>query len=110
MDIVIKSLAAAGVTAIILVIAKFSGAKIAGAIGGIPIVFAISYILVTMENKALAKDFLVGGVYGAVAAILFSVLLIIFNDKFAQYHWINFIVAYLLCFGFVLGLVHFTSK
>ena len=44
MEIVFKSLASAVVTAIILLISKYSGPRLAGAIGGIPIVFAISYI------------------------------------------------------------------
>ncbi len=61
MEIILKSLASAVVTAIILIIAKFAGPKLAGAIGGIPIVFAISYVLITMETKVAAKDFLVGG-------------------------------------------------
>ncbi len=61
MDIILKSLASAVVTAIILVLAKFSGPKLAGAIGGIPIVFAISYVLITLENRSAAKEFLVGG-------------------------------------------------
>lgn len=61
MDIILKSLLSAVITAIILLIAKFFGPKLAGAIGGIPIVFAVSYILITMENKILAKDFLLGG-------------------------------------------------
>jgi len=60
-------LASAGVTAIILTIAKFSGPKLAGAIGGIPIVFAISYILLTMGDKSISRQFLVGGIYGAIA-------------------------------------------
>lgn len=110
MDIILKSLAAAAVTAIILLVAKFSGPKMAGAIGGIPVVFAISYILVTLQDKSLAKDFLVGGIYGAIAAILFSIILIVFNSKFINSHWINFIVAYILCFLFAFGMVHFTTK
>jgi len=61
MEIILKSLSAAIITAVILIIAKFVGPKLAGAIGGIPIVFAISYILLTIENKGISKDFLVGG-------------------------------------------------
>lgn len=61
MDIILKSLAAAVVTAIILLMAKFSSPKLAGAIGGIPIVFAISYVFITFSNKSLARDFLLGG-------------------------------------------------
>lgn len=80
MEIVFKSLAAAVVTAIILLVAQYSGPKLAGAIGGIPIVFAISYVLVTMENKSSAHDFLIGGIYGAVAAIFFSLILVWFNS------------------------------
>ncbi|MEK7524150.1 MAG: hypothetical protein AAB588_03915 [Patescibacteria group bacterium] len=110
MDIVIKSLASAGVTAIILLIAKNSGPKLAGALGGIPIVFAITYILVTHNNKGESKDFLVGGIYGALAAILFSFLLIGLNSSWPKYYWANFIFAYVLCFLFALGLAHFTSK
>ena len=60
-DIALKSLLAAVITAIILIIARFSSPALAGAIGGIPIVFAVSYVLLTLENKAIAKDFLVGG-------------------------------------------------
>lgn len=86
MEIVLKSLASAVVTGIILLLAKFSGPKLAGAIGGIPIVFAISYVLITMENKAAAKDFLVGGIYGAIAAIFFSVVLIWLIQQFPKHH------------------------
>jgi uncharacterized membrane protein (GlpM family) len=110
MEIILKSLASAVVTAIILLIAKFSGPKLAGAIGGIPIVFAISYILLTMENKDISRNFLVGGIYGAIAAIFFSVVLIWFNSKFANSHWINFAVAYVLCFLLAFGMVRFTTK
>lgn len=110
MEIILKSLASAAVTAVILLIAKFSEPKLAGAIGGIPIVFAISYILLTLENKDISRNFLVGGIYGAVAAILFSVILIWFNSKFANTHWINFTIAYLLCFLFAFGMVRFTAK
>lgn len=110
MEIVFKSLASAVVTALILLLAKFSGPKLAGALGGIPIVFAIAYILLTLEDKSLARDFLVGGIYGAVAAILFFVVLIWLNANFLKTHWLNFIVAYGLCFLFAFGLAHFTSK
>ena len=61
MDIILKSLGAAVVTAVILVINKYAGPKLAGAIGGIPVVFAISYIIITASNKGSARDFLVGG-------------------------------------------------
>ena len=110
MDIILKSLASAVVTAIILLIAKFSGPKLAGAIGGVPIVFAISYILLTMNDRSIAKEFLIGGIYGAIAAIFFSLVLIFLNAQFLRYHWVNFIIAYVLCFLFALLLVHLTSK
>lgn len=110
MEIVLKSLASAVVTALILVLAKYTGPKLAGALGGIPIVFAISYVLITMDDKMAAKDFLIGGIYGAVAAIFFSLILIFFNQKFAEYHWINFAVAYGLCFCLAFGMTYLTSK
>ncbi len=110
MDIIIKSFASAVVTAIILLIARFSGPKLAGAIGGIPIVFAVTYVLITIGDKSVSKDFLVGGIYGAVAAIFFSIILIWLNFQFIKSHWINFIVAYTLSFLLALALVHFTSK
>jgi hypothetical protein len=110
MEIILKSLASAIITAIILIIAKFSGPKLAGAIGGVPIVFAISYILLTMGDKSIARDFLVGGIYGAIAAILFSVVLILLNTYFLQSHWLNFIFAYIICFLCALLLVYFTTK
>ena len=110
MDIILKSLVSAVVTGVILLIAKFAGPKMAGAIGGIPIVFAISYILVTMKDKAIANDFLVGGVYGAIAAIFFSIILIIFNNKIPEYHWLNFAIAYVLCFLLAFVMVYFTSR
>lgn len=110
MEIVLKSLASAVVTAIILIVGTYSSPKLAGAIGGIPIVFAISYVLITMNNKSSSRDFLVGGIYGAIAAIFFSIILIWFNNQFPKYHWISFIAAYILCFLFAFGLAHFTSK
>ena len=109
MDIILKSLASAVVTAIILAIAKFSGPKLAGAIGGIPIVFAVSYILITMGDKSLARQFLIGGIYGAIAAVFFSVALIWLNAQFLKTHWLNFAIAYAACFLFALGLVYFTT-
>lgn len=110
MDIVLKSVASALVTAAILLIAKYANPKLAGALGGIPIVFAVSYVLLTLANKGIARDFLTGGIYGAIAAIFFSVILIWLNKQFAQSHWTNFTVAYLLCFLFAFLLVQLTSK
>lgn len=110
MDIFIKSLTSGIVTAIILIIAKFSGPKMAGAIGGIPIVFAVSYVLLTLNNKNLAHDFLVGGVYGAIAGIFFSLVLLGLNYQFVKTYWLNFVLAYALCFLFAFLLVYFTSK
>jgi hypothetical protein len=110
MDIIIKSLASAVVTAIILVIAKFSGPKLAGAVGGVPIVFAISYILLTMNNRSISREFLVGGIFGAVAAIFFSLILIWLNTQFIKSFWLNFIIAYAACFLVALALTHFSSK
>lgn len=110
MEIFFKSLLAAVVTAVILLVAKFAGPKLAGAIGGIPVVFAISYILITSQNKSASKDFLVGGIYGAVAAIFFSVVLIWLNSKFENYHWVNFATAYVLCFVLAFGLAIIPTK
>ena len=110
MDIVLKSLASAVVTAIILLISKYSAAKLWGAIGGIPIVFAISYILLTLKDKSISRDFLVGGIYGAIAAIFFSVVLILLNAKFLESHWLNFAIAYAFCFLLALTLVYFTRQ
>ena len=110
MDIFIKSLATAIFTAIILFVTKIFGPKIAGAIGGLPAVFAISYIMVTMGDRSLSRDFLIGGIYGAGAAIFFSVILIWLNAQFIKAHWSNFMIAYILCFALALLLVHFTSK
>jgi hypothetical protein len=109
MDILLKSMASAGITALILTLANLVGPKLAGAIGGIPIVFAISYVLLTMEDKGISRPFLVGGIYGAIAAIFFSLILIFLNAHFLKTHWINFAVAYLACFLFALALVQFTS-
>ncbi|MFA6521770.1 MAG: hypothetical protein WCT53_05285 [Candidatus Gracilibacteria bacterium] len=110
MDIVLKSLASAVVTAIILVIAKFSGPKLAGAIAGIPIVFVISYVLLTMNNKGLSRQFLIGGIYGAIAAIFFSVVLIWLNSQFLKTYWLNLGIAYIACFFLALAMVYFTAK
>ncbi len=110
MEIFLKSLASAVVTVLILLLAKFSGPKLAGALGGIPIIFAVTYVLVTASNKNFSRDFLVGGIYGAMAGIFFSVVLLLLNAHFIKTHWLNFAAAYLLCFLFALGLVHLTSK
>lgn len=110
MDIIIKSISSAVATAIILTAAKYSSPKLAGAIGGVPIVFAISYILITMSSKTQSREFLIGGIYGAIAAIFFSLVLIWLNVQFVKTHWLNFIIAYILCFLVALALVHFTSK
>ncbi len=110
MDIIIKSLSAAVVTAIILMVQKIFGPRIAGAIGGLPIVFAISYILITLNNKNDSRDFLTGGIYGAIAAIFFSIVLIWLNVQFVKNHWLNFTIAYILCFLLSLALVYFTSN
>ncbi|MSU75609.1 MAG: hypothetical protein EXS55_03790 [Candidatus Magasanikbacteria bacterium] len=110
MDIILKSIAAGVVTAVILLIARFFGPKLAGAIGGIPIVFAISYVFLTMSAKTPPRDFLIGGIYGAIAAIFFSIILIWLNAQFLKTYWLNFAIAYALCFLFALGLTYFTSK
>ena len=110
MDIIFKSLSAAVVTAIILIVQKVFGPRIAGAIGGLPIVFAISYILITMNDKTTSKDFLIGGIYGAIAAIIFSLVLIWLNIHFVKNHWLNFSLAYILCFLLSLLFVYFSSN
>ena len=112
MDIVYKSLIAAIITAVILVIEKHSGPRIAGAIGGIPIVFAISYVLVTYQLKDVPQmnEFLWGGVIGAVGGVLFSFILIFLNTKFSQYYWFNFMGAYALIFLFALVASQISSK
>ncbi|MFA6215573.1 MAG: hypothetical protein WC768_03330 [Patescibacteria group bacterium] len=110
MDIIIKSIASGIVTAIILLIAKFAGPKMGGAIGGIPIVFAVSYVMLTLKDKSLGHEFLIGGIYGAIAAIFFSLILMWFNIQFAKSHWLNFAIAYILTFLLALALVYFTSK
>ncbi len=110
MEIILKSLMAAAVTAGILIIAKFSGPRLAGAIGGVPIIFAISYILLTMRDKAISRELLIGGIYGAVAGIFFSVFLLLLNAQFPKYHWLNFAIAYLGCFLLAAGIAHYTTK
>lgn len=110
MEIILKSLLAAAVTAIILFLNKFFGPKIAGAIGGLPIVFAVSYMLITQKDKTASRPFLMGGIYGAIAAIFFSMILIWLNFQFVRNHWLNFIIAYVLCFLVSLGLVYITGR
>ncbi|OGH88475.1 MAG: hypothetical protein A3J93_04395 [Candidatus Magasanikbacteria bacterium RIFOXYC2_FULL_42_28] len=110
MEIILKSLISAVITGLILVVSNYASPKLAGALGGIPIVFAVSYVLITMQNKSVAKDFLAGGVYGAIAAIFFSIILILFNYLFPKYHWVNFIIAYALCFLAAFGMSYFTTK
>lgn len=104
MVIIYKSLLAAVVTAVILIIEKYSGPRIAGAIGGIPIVFAITFVLITYQDKNILQmsEYLWGGVIGAIAGILFSLILIFLNTKFLHHYWINFVGAYALCFFFAL--------
>ena len=109
MEIFFKSLASGAITGVILLISSISGPKLAGAIGGIPIVFAISYALLLMDKTMSTKDFLTGGIYGALAAIFFSLILIYFNYKFHGHEWVNFGIAYILCFLFAYLMVHFTS-
>ena len=110
MDILIKSVIAGVATAIILLLAKISGTKLAGAIGGVPIIFAVSYVFLIMNNKTGANNFLIGGIYGALAAVFFSLILIWLNIRFTENYWLNFAGAYILCFCFALGLVYLTSK
>lgn len=109
MEIVLKSLASGVITGIILTVASVAGPKLAGAIGGIPIVFAISYAILVMDGGIGTKDFLVGGIYGALAAIFFSLILIWFNHQFQGQMWMNFAAAYILCFAFAYLTVHFTT-
>ena len=106
MDIIWKSLLASVITAVILLIERYVGPKVAGAIGGIPIVYAISYVLVTYLERDSEKivGFLRGGVYGALAAIFFCVLLGLLTYKFPEYYWVNFAVSYIACFSLALGL------
>ena len=106
MEIIWKSGVAAAVTALILLLAKVSGPKVAGAVGGIPIVFAISFVLVTMEMKDMEaiSQFLFGGIIGALGGILFCALLWYLDFKLLHLYWMNFALAYLACFLFALGM------
>lgn len=104
MEILLKSLAAAVITALILLLERYAGPRIAGAIGGIPIVFAVSFVLVTMQHKNITQisEFLLGGVIGAVAGVLFCIVLWYLNKHYIDYYWWNFAGSYLLCFLFAL--------
>lgn len=102
MEILLKSLVSAVATAAILLLSKYVDPKLAGAIGGIPIVFAVSYVLLVTSEKGVSRGFLEGGIYGAVAAIFFSLALIWLNGKFPKAYWANFVAAYALCFLLVL--------
>ncbi len=88
-------------------VAKFSGPKLAGALGGIPIIFVVSYIFLTIQDRSASRQFLIGGIYGALAAVFFSVLLIWLNAHFVKAHWLNLVVAYVACFllAFILASV-----
>lgn len=110
MEILLKSLVSAVATALILVASKYVDPKLAGAIGGLPIVFVVSYVLLTLNEKAVSQKFLVGGIYGAVAAIFFSVALIWLNGQFPKAHWTNLIAAYVLCFSLVLIFYTFSNQ
>jgi drug/metabolite transporter (DMT)-like permease len=112
MVIIYKSLLAAVVTAVILLIEKHSGPRIAGAIGGIPIVFAITFVLITYQEKNIAQmsEFLWGGVIGACAGILFSLLLIFLNKNFTHHYWLNFVATYVLCFFFALLVSQYSKE
>ena len=76
MDILLKSIVTGIVVAIILLIAKFSSPKLAGTISSVPIIYAISYVLITMKDKAASRSYLIGGIYGAIATIFFGAVLI----------------------------------
>ncbi len=97
MDILLRSLLAGGAAAIILTVAKFGGPRLAGAVGGIPIIYAISYILITYNNKNEARNFLLGGINGFFASLLFIVSLLLLNYLLPKNHWLNFIIAYFAC-------------
>lgn len=109
MEILFKSLASGLITGVILTVASLSGPKLAGAIGGVPIVFAISYGIILVGGSTATKDFLVGGIYGAIAAIFFSLILIWLNYMFHGHAWVNFGTAYILCFLLAYLMVYFTS-
>ncbi|MDO8499861.1 MAG: hypothetical protein Q7S66_04345 [bacterium] len=66
--------------------------------------------MLTFNDKSISRQFLIGGIYGALAAIFFSLILIWLNASFLKTHWINFGTAYALCFLLALGLVYVTSK
>ncbi len=110
MNILIKSMGAALVTAVILVISDLFGSKIAGIIGGIPIVYAISYVILTSDNKGHASEYLIGGISGTIAAVFFGLFLLFLNSKSPQTHWLNFIGAYVLCAAIAFGLSNLISK
>lgn len=110
MDILLKSLASAVIVGIILTIANFAGPKVAGAISGIPIISAITYVIITMSDKGTSTDFVYGLICGAIATIFFSILLLVLNYAAPKFHWINFSIAYFLCFISSVVLANLTSK
>jgi uncharacterized membrane protein (GlpM family) len=109
-DILLKSFVAWGAAALILTVAKFAGPRMAGAIAGIPIVFAVSYILVTYSNKSTSRNFLIGGLYGTAGFVVFVVSLVLLNQRFPANYWLNFTLAYLICLAVAVLLTHFSSS
>lgn len=110
MSILIKSILSGVIVGLILLLSKYLGPKLAGAIGGVPLIFALTYGLTIAETPEKAQGFLLGGIYGSIAGMVFIGLLMVLNFYFIKTYWINFGVAYALCFLLALSMVYMGGK
>ena len=103
MDILIKSIIGGFVIALVLIVGKFFGPKLAGFVSAIPAGFVAGYVLFTVEEQNIAsiERFLTGGIIASIVFVLFIGVLLGAN-KLGFGYWESLAIAYffwVICFA-----------
>lgn len=102
MDILLKGFFGGIVVIIVLVAEKYLGAKVAGVLGGIPLIFAISFAFVALKTgQEGAINFIKGGFWSLLPTLFFYLLLSFLTLKNGGHPLVNLTVTYTLSFTLI---------
>jgi len=99
MDILLKGFASGVIVMGVLLAERYFGAKVAGILGGIPLVFAISFAFIALKTgKEGAQNFILGGFWSLLPTLFFYFLLSFVTLRNGDHPLVNLALTYLLSF------------
>lgn len=111
MEILLKSILGGCVIGAVLLASKLFGEKLGGVLSAIPMLFILSFLFVTVEQKDpdKIKLFLEGGFWG-IAFFILAIVSLYFLSQYSDHYWFNLLAVYAVWFLCVATWVYFFKK